>query len=190
MSYSATETTLRRAFGTPTSYGTVVAPATGQISAQEIGAEGSYRGIRLSLSNVQVNITNSAGAGFATLDLWTFVAGSLVVQNASTDVSLVAAAGIPATSANVVASLGTAATADTTLNGAEAAFVASTAIPALVASTGLFRAGVNTTAANTGGVVAQTLRLNVAVTSGMTSNSSVTLNGTIDVYFTLARAFA
>jgi hypothetical protein len=189
MSYSVTETTLRRAFGTPTSYGTVASPATGQISAQEIGAEGSYRGIRLSLTNVPIAITNANEFGSA--DLWTFVAGSLDISNACVDLTVQASAGIPQTTSALAMSLGTAATADTTLSGAEANAVASTTLAALVAGAGTFRAGANTSVSRIGGITAQTLRLNAALTGNvMTADATLTVSGTIDVYFTLARAFA
>lgn len=189
MSWSSSETTLRRAFGSPTSYGTVVAPASGQISAQEIGAEGSYRGLRLNFSNVVVPITNANE--FASIDVWTFVAGSLDITNASSDIAIQASAGVPQTTTALSFSVGTAATADVTLNGAEANVIASTALAALVLGAGTFRAGANTTVARIGGTTAQTLRINMALAGNvMTADANITLNGTLDVYFTLARAFA
>lgn len=191
MSYSATETTMRPGPQRPQSFGTVTQPATGRIDVTEIGARSGYRQLEITLTNVPVTITQATTAGFGSVNLWTFVTGSLVVANACLRIAaggLTAAAGITNNNSSIVVSLGTAATADATLSSTEATIIASTAVATLASSTtnAATAAAFNALTVVNGMSAAPVLVLNFGIGSGVSSNSSLTVSGKVTVYFSIA----
>jgi hypothetical protein len=191
MSWSPTELTMRTGPQRPQSFGTVTQPATGRIDVVEIGARTGYRQLEITLTNVPVAITQASTAGFGSVNLWTFVAGSLVVTNACLRIpagGLTAAAGISATSNAIVVSLGTAATADATLNSTEASIIASSTVATLAASTtsAATAAAFNALTVVNGMAAGPNLVLNFGIGSGVSSASSLTVSGKVTVCFHIA----
>lgn len=140
----------------------------------------------LTLASTPVTITKVSSDGYGALKIYDFPAGMIQGVNARiVSLALTAASGIGAT-ATVSGSLGTAATANSTLSGAEVDMVPSTDVT-LSSSAGTLNAEM--TATEKAAAVfeydgtAKDLYLNFALSADVTTNSTITCSGTIIVDF-------
>ncbi len=167
--------------------GTITSAATSRgVSKKETGP-GGLRCTEFTLSGTAIATTDATTSGaYGSLQLLDFPDGHLCIVGAVTNfTSIVAAAGIGATAA-VKHSLGTAAeTTNDTLDSTQADILPSTSVT-LAASTGN-GGGVNTAIAYSDGTAtAKDLFLNIGVAdAGSTANSTVTISGTIKVWWIL-----
>lgn len=138
----------------------------------------------ITLKNFLLPTVDVGGAeGYGSAPLYVFPRGNIEVLGTTTNLTLVAAAGIGATAAVVTAVGSVAAAADATLTGTEADLVPSFA-STLTASAGVMkglgqtdRRFDNTTTTNSAQLTA---RLNAAIPdAGSTANSTITCNGTV-----------
>lgn len=151
---------------------------------------GGLRQTVFTLTNVAVAVTdNGVNGGNGPLKLYDFPVGLVQITGASTDLTMTADGGLTATSA-VVASLGTAAAANTdaTLTSTEADIIPSTACT-LSSSAGTFKGKSTSTqfAASVfdGTSTPKALYLNFATPdAGITANAVLTVNGTVRVTWT------
>lgn len=139
---------------------------------------------RLDLTAQAVTTTHAAGAGYGSLKLYDFPAGMLEFYDAQISLALTAASGIGAT-ATVRASLGTTATANATLSGTEVNLMPEASV-VLVASagtvTGQMTATERASALFTDGTVtAKDLYINFGITSGVTTDSTLTCTGVVSI---------
>lgn len=160
----------------PATWGSPVTPANGRIECVPVGERTGARKLLVQISNVRLTVTNSSGAAFGSLDIWNFPVGNINITNFAARLNVLAdGAGIPATQV-IAFSVGTAATADTTLNGAEVNVAPSTNAT-LAASTVNFTLAQTAAAWANGLTTAPVLRINFAIASGLTGNGGLTLNG-------------
>jgi len=139
---------------------------------------------RLDLTAQAVATTHAAGAGYGSLKLYDFPIGMLEFYDAQINLALTAASGIGAT-ATVRASLGTSATTNATLSGTEVNLMPEASV-VLVASAGTITGQMTATERaaalfTDGTVTAKDLYLNFGITSGVTTDSTITCTGVVPI---------
>lgn len=158
------------------------APAGTGVTSEEYVAK--TRRVRFNLVNVAIATTdNGVNGAQGSLKFADFNFGLVAILGAISNLSISAAAGIGATAA-VVGSIGTVAAGagDATLTSTEANIIPSTTCT-LTSSAGVMDGEFTAAAALDGTTTAIDAYLNFAVPdAGSTANSTITVNGTIDLY--------
>jgi len=160
--------------------GTAPTPSSGSIEAIEIGGSGIARQTKLVLTNVPITFTRtSSSIATGSIQIYDFPKGCLCYKGGTAKIAF---AGLTASAANAVASVGTTAatTANATLTTTEADLIDSTAA-ALVSGVGTFLGSAGSTASKVanldGSGTAKDVYLNLATADDITSTRTGTVSG-------------